>query len=146
MARKQARTAPHPFAESLRAVDLFSELDDRELDVLANVAREATFVPGEIVVAEGDESGRFHFVVSGSAETRVGNTKVNDLGPGEYFGEMAMIDRRPRSATVLATDDLRTLSLASISVRPLLMEHPEITLKLLEKLCARLRATDAQLH
>src|SRR5207342_3124690 len=110
MARKQARTEPHPFAENLRAVELFSELDPRELDVLANVAREATFVPGEIVVGEGDESGRFHLVVSGRAETRVGNTVVNELGPGDYFGEMAMIDRQPRSATVLATEDLRTLS------------------------------------
>ena len=68
------------------------------------------------------------------------------FGPGNYFGEMAMIDRQPRSATVTADEDLATLSLASISVRPLLREHPDIALKMLEKLCARLRATDAKLH
>jgi CRP-like cAMP-binding protein len=146
MARKPARAEPHRYSESLRAVDLFSELEPRELDVLANVAREGEYAPGEVVVAEGDDSGRLHLVVSGHAETRVGNTKVGELGPGDYFGEMAVIDRQPRSATVLATDDLTTLSLASFSVRPILLEHPEIAIKMLLKLCGRLRATDAQLH
>jgi CRP-like cAMP-binding protein len=146
MARKQARTEPHPFAESLRAVDLFAELEPRELDVLGNVARPYHFDAGEVVVAEGDESGRFHLIASGRAAASVGDQVVAEFGPGNYFGEMAMIDRQPRSATVTATEDLETLSLASISIRPLLREHPEIAIKMLEKLCARLRATDAQLH
>jgi CRP/FNR family cyclic AMP-dependent transcriptional regulator len=146
MARKQAQTDPHPLAESLRAVDLFSDLEPRELDVLANMARDYQFAPGEVVVAEGDRSGRFHLVVEGHAVTTVGDKPVAELGPGDYFGEVAMIDRQPRTATVTATDDLRTLSLASISVRPMLREHPDIALKLLEKVCARLRAADAQLH
>jgi len=146
MARKQAQTQQHPFAESLRAVDLFSDLDNHELGVLANVARDYHFSPGEIVVAEGDESGRFHLIVDGRATTTVGGTQVAEFGPGDYFGEVAMIDRKPRTATVTAATDLKTLSLASISVRPMLREHPEITLKLLEKVCARLRAADAQLH
>ena len=69
-----------------------------------------------------------------------------EFGPGNYFGELAMIDRQPRSATVTAAEDLHTLSLASISIRPVLREHPEIAFKMLEKLAARLRATDAKLH
>ncbi len=146
MARKQAHTDPHPFADNLRAVDLFSELEPRELDVLANVARDSHFSPGEVVVAEGDTSGRFHLVVSGTADITVGDQQVAEFGPGDYFGEVAMIDRQPRTATVSAHDDLRTLSLASISVRPLLREHPDIALKLLEKVCARLRAADARLR
>jgi CRP/FNR family transcriptional regulator len=146
MARKQAQTEPHPFAANLRAVDLFEDLEPRELDVLANVARDYHFAPGEVVVAEGDQSGRFHLIVSGQASASVGGREVAQFGPGNYFGEMAMIDRQPRSATVTADEDLATLSLASISVRPLLREHPEIALKMLEKLCARLRATDAKLH
>ena len=146
MARKQAQTEPHPFAANLRAVDLFEDLEPRELDVLANVARDYHFAPGEVVVAEGDQSGRFHLIVSGQASASVGGREVAQFGPGNYFGEMAMIDRQPRSATVTADEDLATLSLASISVRPLLREHPEIALKVLEKLCARLRATDAKLH
>ncbi|HEY8093523.1 MAG TPA: cyclic nucleotide-binding domain-containing protein [Acidimicrobiales bacterium] len=146
MARKQAQTEPHPFAANLQAVDLFEDLEPRELDVLANVARDYHFAPGEVVVAEGDQSGRFHLIVSGQASASVGGRVVAQFGPGHYFGEMAMIDRQPRSATVTADEDLATLSLASITVRPLLREHPEIALKMLEKLCARLRATDAKLH
>ena len=76
----------------------------------------------------------------------VGDQIVAEFGPGEYFGEVAMIDRQPRTATVTAAEPLRTLSLASISVRPVLREHPDIALKMLEKLCARLRSADARLH
>jgi CRP/FNR family transcriptional regulator, cyclic AMP receptor protein len=144
MARKH-QTESHPFAAELRAVDLFADLEDRELVVLASVAREYDYAPGEVVVAQGDQSGRFHLVVSGHAVTTVGGNEVATIGPGDYFGEMAVIDRQPRSATVTAKDDLTTLSLASISVRPLLREHPDMTIRLLEKLCARLRATDARL-
>jgi len=146
MARRHASTQSHPFAENLRTVDLFSDLEPRELDVLANLARDSRFADGEIVVAEGDCSGRFHLVVDGDATVTVGDTKVAEFGPGDYFGEIAMIDRQPRTATVTANGDLRTLSLASISVRPILLEHPDIALKLLEKVCARLRAADARLH
>ncbi len=146
MARKQAQNEPHPFAQSLHAVDLFADLEPRELDVLANVARDYHYGPGDVVVAEGDESGRFHLIVSGRANASVGGTVVAEFGPGNYFGELAMIDRQPRSATVSAIDDLETLSLASISIRPVLREHPDIAFKMLEKLAARLRATDAKLH
>ena len=146
MARKQANTEQHPSAASLRAVDLFAELEPRELDVLANVARDYRFAAGDVVVAEGDQSGRFHLIVSGKARVSVGDQVLAEFGPGNYFGEMAVIDRQPRSATVTAVEDLHTLSLASITLRPVLLEHPDITLKLLEKVVARLRATDARLH
>ena len=97
MARKQAQTASHPFAADLQAVDLFEDLSPRELDVLANVARSYHFAPGEVVVAEGDQSGRFHLIVSGRAgKASVGGQVVAQFGPGNYFGEMAMIDRQPR--------------------------------------------------
>src|SRR6187200_1505044 len=120
MARKQAQNAPHPFAADLRAVDLFEDLEPRDLDVLANVARDYHYAPGDVVVAEGDQSGRFHLIVSGRATVTV--------------GDQAMIDRQPRSATVTAAEELHTLSLASISMRPVLREHPEISFKMLEKL------------
>ena len=84
--------------------------------------------------------------MSGKARVSVGDQVLAEFGPGNYFGEMAVIDRQPRSATVTAIEDLHTLSLASITLRPVLLEHPDITLKLLEKVVARLRATDARLH
>ena len=146
MARKQAQTDPHQFAAALRAVDLFEDLEPRDLDVLANVARDYQYAAGDVVVAEGDQSGRFHLIVKGRATVSVGDQVVAEFGPGSYFGELAMIDRQPRSATVTAAEDLETLSLASITIRPVLREHPEIAFKMLEKLAARLRATDAQLH
>ena len=146
MARKQAQNEPHPFAADLRAVDLFEDLEPRDLDVLANVARDYHYDPGDVVVAEGDQSGRFHLIVSGRATVTVGDQVVAEFGPGTYFGELAMIDRQPRSATVTAAEELHTLSLASISMRPVLREHPEISFKMLEKRAARLRATDAKLH
>ncbi len=114
MARKQAQNEPHPFAADLRAVDLFEDLEPRDLDVLANVARDYHYEPGDVVVAEGDQSGRFHLIVSGRATVTVGDQVVAEFGPGSYFGELAMIDRQPRSATVTAAEELHTLSLASI--------------------------------
>jgi len=145
MARKQAQNEPHPFAADLRAVDLFEDLEPRDLDVLANVARDYHYDPGDVVVAEGDQSGRFHLIVSGRATVTVGDQVVAEFGPGSYFGELAMIDRQPRSATVTAAEELHTLSLASISMRPVLREHPEISFKMLEKLATHQVETVATL-
>ena len=71
-----------------------------------------------------------------------GNTRP-DLGPGDYFGEISMIDGKPRSATVHATSPVTTISLASWAFHPILDEHPEVTKELLKVMCARLRAAES---
>ena len=79
------------------------------------------------------------------AAAHVNGHVVNMLGPGQHFGEYAVIDREPRTASVTATNDVLAYSLASITLRPLLKEEPEITYRLLLNACERLRAMQSTL-
>lgn len=129
-----------PIADLLGSVDLFRDLSRRELRAVAGLTQEVGFEPGVTVAAEGEAGGRFYLIVEGQARVRVqGSTKAM-LGPGAYFGEISLIDGRPRSATVTAETALRTLSLATFNFRPLLAEHPAIGHKLLLEMCRRLRS------
>lgn len=131
-----------PLVEVLAKVPLFAGLSKKKLQVLADMCREHRFLAGDAIVSEGDTSGRFYVLLAGGAEVRVGGHAVNQLGPGEYFGEYAVLDQAPRSATVVATTPVHAYSLASITLRPMLKEEPEITYRLLLNACQRLRALE----
>lgn len=135
-----------PVVEALAGVDLFAGLTSKELKMIAQLAKEMSFPPGETVVAQGDTSARFHLITSGTADVLVNDERRHGLGPGDYFGEIALIDRQPRSASVVATSPMTTLSIASFNFRPLLKQYPEISYKLLLKMCARLRSLEADRH
>jgi CRP/FNR family transcriptional regulator, cyclic AMP receptor protein len=138
-----ARTKSDPIAEALGSVDLFAGLAPKELSVLAGLARPYSYSPGDDIVVEGDTSARFYLITSGTVDVLIDGKRVNKLGPGESFGEIAVLDRGPRTATVRATSPVETLSLASFSLRPVLKEHPDILMKLVVHLCERLRAVEA---
>jgi CRP-like cAMP-binding protein len=131
--------------ELLGGVDLFQGLSKKELRAIAAMAKEMQFDEGQRVVTEGEEGGRFHLILDGKAKVTVGGRTKNALGPGDYFGEISLIDGGPRSATVTAETPLRTLALAEWNFRPLLKEMPTIAPKLLVEMCRRLRASDRQL-
>jgi CRP-like cAMP-binding protein len=141
MAKTRSSGTGNPDLVSLLAgVPLFAGLSKKRLATLAEMFREHHFSAGEVVVAEGDTSGRFYVIVDGGADVLVHGRLVNSLRPGSYFGELGVIDRQPRSATVVASTPVHAFSLASITLRPLLREEPDITYQLLLNACQRIRA------
>jgi CRP-like cAMP-binding protein len=119
--------------EILAKVSLLSGLDRKHLERLSRDFTERTFPAGTVVVREGDERGvGFFVVVDGEAVVTVGGKEVDKIGPGSYFGEVALISDRVRTATVTATTDLRTLVMTFWDFRAFVKGDPEVAWKLLE--------------
>jgi len=128
--------------EALRTTDLFSSMSRRTLQKLAARTETTSHPAGKQIIEQGGSGVGFHLITSGNATVVVSGQKRQDLGPGDYFGEIALIDGRPRSATVTATTDLTTLFLSSWVFKPLLAEEVELAHALLLVMCARLRALE----
>ncbi len=126
----------------LSGVDLFSGLSRKEVGLVLQYMRDHQFPAGRVVVNEGDEGGRFFLIVSGNAVVRRGGRRIRTLGPGDSFGDIALIDGGPRSATVEAETPLSTLSLATWNFKGALRENPSMGFKLLLVLCKRLREAE----
>jgi CRP/FNR family transcriptional regulator, cyclic AMP receptor protein len=126
--------------ESLRQVQLLESLTDRELADVVGMGQEATFPAGADVVTEGRTGAGFHLILEGTARVTVRGEERRTLVSGEYFGEMALFDNEPRSATVSAVTDLRTWSLASWDFMGLVETEPKIARKLFAALSKRIRA------
>jgi CRP-like cAMP-binding protein len=123
--------------------DLFGPLRKRALRQVASAARVAVHSPGQEVTAEGDGGVAFHLVLEGTGEVTVKGKKLGKIGPGDYFGEIALIDGKPRTATVTASSELRTAGLSAWQFRPLLHEIPGLAESLLMVLCERIRNEQA---
>jgi len=138
MPRKRAAAA----AELLSAVPLFSHCSKRDLAAVAKLAQEVELPAGHTVIHE-DASVAYSFfvLVEGGAEVRRQNRVVATLGPGDFFGELALLLRRPRTATVTLTAPSRLVSISAHNFRPLLASSPAIQLKMLEALAERLAPT-----
>ena len=94
---------------------------------------------------EGLGGSAFHLILEGAARIKVGDVSRPDLGPGDYFGEISMIDNKPRSATVTAGDDgLRVFAIPAFGFREALKKEPEMAHALLVNLCARIRRIEAK--
>jgi CRP-like cAMP-binding protein len=126
----------------LKKVPLFEGLEDDDLERLADRFQERRFSEGETVVAEGSTGTSFFVISDGNANVSVGGGSIATLAPGDYFGEMAVVDEGVRSASVVAATDLRSYFLTPWEFRPFVEEHPEVAWKLLQNLARRLR--DAQ--
>jgi CRP/FNR family cyclic AMP-dependent transcriptional regulator len=125
--------------ESVRSVPLFRELSDRELGEVVQVAKHVEYPAGATIASEGEPGLGFHLILEGNAEVSVGGASRGVLGPGDYFGEISLLDGGPRSATVATTTPMRTLSIVSWDFGPLLDRHPAMTKKLLLGLCEIIR-------
>jgi CRP/FNR family cyclic AMP-dependent transcriptional regulator len=129
-------------AEILASVPLFSMLGKKELGSLAAEIHERTF-PAGTALTEDEEFGTiFTVIAGGEATVTVNGQIVRTLGPGDYFGEMALIDRSPRSATVTAKTDLHCLMLTQWVFRPFALQHPEVAWALLEIMVGRVREAE----
>ena len=129
----------------LAAVELFSECSRKELGQILGVAKEIDFDGGQDICVEGEPSGRFYLVLEGSVAVKRHGRTLATLSPGDYFGEIALIDGQPRTATCTAVTAVNTLAIAQFNFVPLLKEHPGLSHKLLLHLCSRLRSAEAQL-
>jgi CRP-like cAMP-binding protein len=129
--------------QALSGTDLFAGLGRKALESIASQARLVRHEVGKDITEQGGGAAGFHLIKDGIASVRVGDKDRPSLGPGQYFGEISMIDGQPRSATVHAETEVTTISLPSWSFRPILDEEPEVSRALLRVLCARLRAAEA---
>lgn len=130
----------------LKEVPLFEGLSRAELKHIARETREQWFQAGQTIVAEGQAGGAFYLIIEGRAHAKVGQKKRGTLGPGDSFGEISVIDRSPRSATVVADTQVKTLAISSHNFISLLEEHFGMTKKVLLGLCSRVRELDRSLH
>jgi CRP/FNR family transcriptional regulator, cyclic AMP receptor protein len=129
--------------ELLEQVPLFADFERGELSRLSQSFRDRTFEAGSTVAGEGQTGAGFFVIESGEASVSVHGSERGKLGPGDYFGEIALIDDGARSATVTADTELRCYGLTSWEFRPLVEGNASIAWKLLETMAKRLRAAQS---
>jgi CRP-like cAMP-binding protein len=131
--------------EFLGRVPIFANCSAEEISAIAGVAQEGFFQPGQIIVTQGTPGQAFYMITRGRVEILRDQHSLGAFGPGDFFGEMSLLDSAPRSATIRALDDVACLMLSSWDFKALLERHPSIAIKLLEVLSRRLRVTDERI-
>src|SRR5690606_32601597 len=132
---------------ALRRVSLLAGLPLERLQAVERIATESEYAAGETIVREGDPGDELFLLVEGRVEVWKARgtpaaARINTLGPGDYFGEMAVLDGSPRSATLVAAEPVRVLVLAGARLRELVQEMPEIAFDLMRVLAARVRRAE----
>lgn len=130
--------------DQLGKVKMFSSLNKKELGLVAKASDVITVRAGTDIVKEGDIGHEFYLISRGSAAVKRGGRKVATLGPGNSFGEMALLDRGPRNATVTATEDTELVVLGQREFMAVLDQVPPVAHKLLVAMAARLREADSR--
>jgi CRP/FNR family transcriptional regulator, cyclic AMP receptor protein len=132
----------------LAKVPLFSGLSRRHLRQLARLSQEVRFPAGRTIVGFGSRGSSFYAIVEGTARVTEGYSTRGrkKLGPGAFFGEMALLDGLPRSASVVADTPVVTIKIARTEFRNLLRREPDVALRLLEELSGRLREKGTSIH
>src|ERR1700694_1367285 len=133
MARKDVKL------EHLAKTWLFSNCSSRELSKIARASDEITVPPGKVLCEEGKPGREFFWIVSGTAAVKRHGRKIATLGPGQYFGEMALLDRLPRSASVVSETEMDLLVLSQAAFNGVLDTVPQMSRKLLAAMAERLR-------
>jgi CRP-like cAMP-binding protein len=128
--------------DALKQVPLFAALSNRDLKQLAGAMNERTFAPGREITTEGESGLGFFVIADGTATVSVDGAARRQLGKGDYFGEMALIDGGRRSAQVTADSELTCFGMTAWNFRPFLKDHPDLVWALLESLVARLREAE----
>src|SRR5947208_14524767 len=127
--------------DDLKRVPLFSGLSQRQLRKLGHSFKERSYRPGADIVRQGQMSGVDFFVIAeGDAKVSVDGRQVGKLGPGDYFGELALIGERVRLSTVTADTPMRCLVMASWHFRRFVNSNPDVSWKLLQHLVDLLSA------
>jgi CRP-like cAMP-binding protein len=124
--------------EALRRVPFFEDLTPDDLERLARVGQRRTYSKGDRIVSRDEVGGGMFVILSGTAVVEAGG-KRHTLGPGDFFGEMALIARRPRSATVTAAEPVEAITFEAMYFRPFLIKNPSVAVTILEGVTRRLR-------
>jgi len=132
---------------ALKKVPLFESLTLDQLDAVARLAEERDFRPGEVIVNEGDAGGELFLLLEGAVDVFQGREggareKLGEIVAVDYFGEMAVLDDQPRSATIVAREPTRLLALAGTSLKELILQMPDISFEILRVLSARVRSAE----
>jgi CRP/FNR family cyclic AMP-dependent transcriptional regulator len=130
--------------ELVQGIPLFADLNKKELQGVASSMKERTFNAGQTIAAEGQSGIGFFVIAEGSAKVTQGDQDRGTLGPGDYFGEIALIDDGLRTASVTADSDLRVYGLTSWEFRPIVESNASIAWKLLKTMAARLRDAEGR--
>lgn len=126
----------------LGGVPLFESLSKHQLRKLANLAKEVEHSPGHVVVEQGHGGVGFHIILSGKAKVTIGGRTRRVLDPGAFFGELALLDHGPRSATVTVTEPSTMLFLPGMDFRKLVQGDAALCYKLLVHVSQRLREAE----
>ncbi|MEE8375162.1 MAG: cyclic nucleotide-binding domain-containing protein [Acidimicrobiia bacterium] len=128
---------------ALGRIPLFSELSKKELVFLARMTTEVDVREGSTLVRQGEMGREAMIIESGTAVVRRNNRKIDDLGPGDFFGEMSLIDHMPRNADVVATSDMTVLVMDSREFSTVLDTYPKVAVKILKTVVERLVKTQS---
>ncbi len=126
----------------LAAVPLFSRCTGRELSRIARLASKVSVSAGSVVVQEGTVGDRFYVIVAGSALVTIGGREIARLDAGGFFGEVALLDTLPRTATVIATTPMTLYMVEAADFGRFLEESPDVLLRILRAATERLRAAE----
>jgi CRP-like cAMP-binding protein len=132
--------------ESLRRVPLFAGLDRKELELLARLTKEQRYEAGTTIVKAGASGHGLYIVKQGNVSVVRAGQKVASMGPGQFFGEVSVLDGGPRTADVKADTDTVCLTLISWEIKPMLMDNAAISYKMLLEMVKRLRSQAPQEH
>ena len=127
----------------LKPVGIFEGMGPAELKKVSKQMREIKHPQGAEIMIAGDGGVGFLVILEGEAEVAMPDGRHRKLGPGDHFGEMALLDHQGRSASVTARSDLVLAAVPEWGFKPFLRDHPEVTYRLLETLSRRLREAEA---
>ena len=126
--------------EQLSKVPLFSGCSRKDLQTIARIVRDIDHPAGTVIAREGDPGVGLFVITEGMTDVTIGGRRRARLGPGDFFGEISLLDGGPRTATVTSTSDVKLLGLTEWTFRGLMMEHPSIAVKTLQAMAGRLRS------
>lgn len=129
--------------EHLKKVPLFAGIPAAQLHRIANGVKERKFERGASIVSAGDPGHGFYLIVQGEAEVKRDGRTIRKLGPGDYFGELALVRETPRTATVVAREPTTCLALTRWDFKGILDANPAIAIRLLETVASRIQEDEA---
>jgi len=136
---EQERKSTQRLAETIGSIPLFSGLDKKDRERIAGAGREVTFEKGKTILREGEPGLALLLILEGKVEVRKKGKLLSTLGNGGFFGEMTVIDDKPRSADVVAVAPTTCFGLTSWAFAGLVRTYPEIALAVMKELVRRLR-------